>query len=285
MAISSNLQGAATLIGDPPSMLLAGFFRMNFNNFFIYHSKPSMFFIMQAGAVAGFVVLYFIFRRHRGTMPAVEMERPNTWVPTCIVVAMVAFLALSSLFDPDFIWLAGTGNAILGILALTWAFKRDKSAVPKLMKRYDYPTIFFLAGVFVMAYTMERFGWVRAIADGIVSLVGQSEFRAFTLLVWFSVLVSAVMDNIAYVGLMLPVTKELATSIGGDPFLYAAGLLVGSCLGGNITPVGAACNVVAMGILRREGHSISFWQFTKIGLPFTLAATGAGYLVVWAIWH
>ena len=101
---------------------------------------------------------------------------------------------------------------------------------------------------------------------------------------WFSVLVSAFVDNIAYVALMLPVTTKLASAIGGSPFLYAAGLLVGACLGGNITPVGAACNVVACGILRREGYAVSFWEFVKIGLPFTLAATGAGYAFVWLVW-
>jgi len=97
------------------------------------------------------------------------------------------------------------------------------------------------------------------------------------------VLVSAFVDNIAYVALMLPVTSMLSTSVGGSPFLYAAGLLIGACLGGNITPIGASCNVVACGILRREGRPVSFWQFARIGLPFTLAATTAGYLFIWVV--
>ena len=285
MAISSNLQGAATLIGDPPSMLLAGHFKLTFNDFFLYRGRLSMFFVMQAGAVASFIVLYLIFRRHRHEMPEVEQEKPRTWVPTFMIFTMVAFLAASSYFDPGFVWLAGTGNTVLGLLALCWSWRYDKAETKKIIKRYDFPTIAFLAGIFVMAYAMYEFGWVQVIADGIKSVVGTNKFWAFTLIVWFSVLVSAFIDNIAYVALMLPVASQLAESIGGHPFLYAAGLLVGSCLGGNITPIGAACNVVAVGILRREGRPVSFWQFAKIGLPFTIAATGAGYLAVWFLWH
>ena len=295
LAISSNLQGAATLIGDPPSMLLAGHFKMTFNEFFFYRGdpivttegigRPSMFFVMQAGAVASFAVLYFIFRRHRHGMPPVEIEKPKSWGPTILIVVMVAFLASSSVFDPDFVWLAGTGNAVLGAAVLVGLWVRNPSESKKLLKRYDLPTILFLAGIFVMAKEMEMFGWVAAIASGIRALVGQNQFMAYTLIVWFSVLVSAFIDNIAYVALMLPVAGELAATIGGHPFLYAGGLLVGACLGGNITPIGAACNVVSVGILRREGHPISFWDFAKIGLPFTLAATVAGYLVLWAVWR
>jgi len=294
LAISSNLQGAATLIGDPPSMLLAGHFKMTFNDFFFYRGnpviaeglgRPSMFFVMQAGAVASFVVLYIIFRRHRSAMPPVEMEKPRSWWPTIMIGVMIAFLATSSVFDPGFVWLAGTGNAVLGALALLWVAKHNPAEAKKIVKRYDSPTILFLAGIFVMAQAMFDFGWVEAIARGIKAVVGDNQFMAYTLIVWFSVLVSAFIDNIAYVALMLPVASQLAATIGGHPFLYAGGLLVGACLGGNITPIGAACNVVSVGILRREGHPISFWQFARIGLPFTLSATAAGYLVLWLIWR
>jgi len=292
MAVSSNLQGAATLIGDPPSMLLADHFDLTFNDFFLYKpagadsGKLSMFFIMQAGAVTSLVVLYFFFRPYRRPMAQIEAEKPTSWAPTCMIGIMVAHLAVSSVLDPEFVWLAGTGNVVLALLGLAWAAKRNGGRVKGLLKRYDYPTIFFLAGIFVVAGAMNDFGWIAYIVDGVTAVVGGNRFIAFSFIVWFSVIVSGFIDNIAYIALMLPVAGGMAESpaLGGSPFLYAAGLLVGSCLGGNITPFGAACNVVAVGILRREGHHISFWDFARIGLPFTVAATAAGWITTWLIW-
>lgn len=284
IAISANLQGAATLIGDPPSMLLAGHFRMGFNDFFIYQGRPSIFFAIQAGAVFGLLVLWTIFRRHKHCMEPVPVERPKTWVPVGFIAVMIAFLASSSHWDPGFVWLAGTGNIILGAVALLWAVQHDRVSAWQTVKRYEYPTIAFLTGIFVLAYTMNAFGWVKAIGDLISGLVGNNQFLAYTIIVWVSVIISAFVDNIAYVAVMLPVTQVLSQTIGGHSFLYAAGLLIGACLGGNITPIGASCNVVAMGMLRREGHAVSFWQFAKVGLPFTLAATTAGYVFIWLFW-
>lgn len=285
IAIMSNLEGAATLVGDPPSMMLAGFFRLGFNDFFFHQSRPFVFFAIQAGAVSGLIFLWLLFRRHSRKMEPVPLVKVKSWVPVGFIVAMVAFLATSSSFDPGFRWLAGTGNVILGCIALAWAFLRDPAGARDTVKRYEYPTIFFLAGIFVLAYAMNEFGWVQTIGDGISSLVGQRPFVAFTVIVWFSVLVSAFVDNIAYVAVMLPVTKVLAEGVGGSPMLYAGGLLVGACLGGNITPIGASCNVVACGLLRREGHPVGFWRFAKIGLPFTVAATLAGYIFTWIFWR
>jgi Na+/H+ antiporter NhaD/arsenite permease-like protein len=284
LAVCANLQGAATLVGDPPSMLLAGYLRLGFNDFFVHQGRPSIFFAIQVGAFCGLLVLYRFFRANRAPMQAIEVPQPKTWGPVGFIVAMIVFLAASSHFDPGFVWLAGTGNAILGVLALAWYSRRFPGDVKRLLRGYNVGTIFFLAGIFVLAYAMERFGWVQVIADGIAGAVGRNRFMAYTLIVWASVLVSAFVDNIAYVALMLPVTRVLETSVGGSAFLYAAGLLIGACLGGNITPIGASCNVVVCGILQREGRPVSFWQFARIGLPFTLAATTAGYLFIWFVW-
>lgn len=284
IAVSANLQGAATLIGDPPSMLMAGYFRMGFNDFFVYHGRPSLFFAIQVGALAGFAVLYWCFRSYRTPMTHVDVPAPKTWVPVGLILLMIAFLASTSKYDPGFTWLAGTGNLILGALAFLWYWCARRADARALMRRYNASTIVFLAGIFVLAYAMDRFGWVKAIADAIAAAVGDNRFMAYTLIVWVSVLVSAFVDNIAYVALMLPVTSVLETSVGGSAFLYAAGLLVGACLGGNITPIGASCNVVACGVLQREGHPVTFWQFARIGLPFTLAATLVGYLFIWFVW-
>ncbi len=99
-----------------------------------------------------------------------------------------------------------------------------------------------------------------------------------------SVLFSAFIDNIPYVTAMIPVAKILAVSMGARPELLLFGLLIGATLGGNITPIGASANIVSVGMLRERGYKVSFGDFVKIGLPFTLAAVSAAYIFLWLIW-
>ena len=98
-------------------------------------------------------------------------------------------------------------------------------------------------------------------------------------------LLSGFIDNVPYVTAMLPVVIRFATEAGLPVELFAFGLLIGACLGGNITPIGASANVVAVGLLHREGHPISFGRFMKMGFPFTVAATAASYVVLWFVYR
>ncbi|HAU39009.1 MAG TPA: citrate transporter [Phycisphaerales bacterium] len=285
IAVSANLQGAATMVGDPPSMILASSLKLTFNDFFVHRGRASMFFFMQAGAIAGGAVLYLVFRRIGRERIRVAREPVRTWVPAILILVMIAFLASASVLDPDFRWLAGTGMTTLGILAVAWHWRREPRTTVRLLKRYDLPTILFLAGIFVLAHALQGFGWIAALARQIAGLTGDSSLATFLILVWGSVLASAFVDNIPYVAAALPIAHSLAAMVGGDPFLYGAGLMMGACLGGNITPIGASCNVVAVGLLRREGYQVTFWEFARIGLPFTLAATSAGALALWLTWR
>jgi Na+/H+ antiporter NhaD/arsenite permease-like protein len=92
-------------------------------------------------------------------------------------------------------------------------------------------------------------------------------------------------DNIPYIVAMIPVAKLVANSVGTGPELFLFGLLIGTSLGGNITPIGASANVVAVGLLRKEKHHIKFSDFVKIGLPFTIAAVSIAYLFLWLVWN
>jgi len=98
------------------------------------------------------------------------------------------------------------------------------------------------------------------------------------------VLLSAFIDNIPYTIAMIPVAKLVAQSLGVGPELFLFGLLIGTSLGGNITPIGASANVVAVGLLRKDGYHVKFMDFVKIGLPFTLAAVSVAYLFLWFVW-
>ena len=113
---------------------------------------------------------------------------------------------------------------------------------------------------------------------------GGNLFLTYTIIVWGSVLMSAFIDNIPYVATMLPVVQGIASILGCPPYGLYFGLLVGSTLGGNLTPVGASANITTIGLLRKRGHEVSVGDFMKIGLPFTLVAVTSGYLFCWFIW-
>ena len=289
IAISSNLQGTATLIGDPPSMILAAYERMNFNDFFIFHGKPSIFFAVQAGAIASFIVLYLIFRRFNQKTTGVTRVEVRTWKPTYVLIVMIILLALSPLIDPEFKYLGGVICIALGIGSLIYHYYRNSSNARAIIKRYDWDTTLFLAGVFVLVGLLEDQGIVDDIKDFIVSITGKNPLGAFGLIVSFSVLISAFICNVPYITAMIPVVQKLSMDINGVGdgchYLLVFGLLIGSCLGGNITPIGASANIVATGLLKRDGYPISFMTFVKIGLPFTLAATIAGSIFLLLVWQ
>ncbi len=287
IAIASNLQGTATLIGDPPSMILAASERMNFNDFFFYRGKPSIFWAVEAGAVASIGILWLLFRKNRQKVSPVEEIAVRSWMPTILLSAMIVGLALSSLIDPDFRWAAGSLCMLVGIVSLVEMAhkgKDDRQEVVDIIKTYDWETTLFLMGVFVLVATMVRVGLIGDFAHLLARTLGENPVLVFVVIVWASVGFSAFIDNVPYITAMIPVVHILAGELDVSRYLLVFGLLIGSCLGGNITPVGAAANIVAVGALKREGYHVSFWQFAKIGLPFTVAATLAGALVVWVIW-
>jgi Na+/H+ antiporter NhaD/arsenite permease-like protein len=288
LAICSNLQGTATLIGDPPSMILAAYQKMSFNDFFFLHGRPGIFFAVQLGAVLSFVVLYLLFRRFKQPVEQIAVEKVETWTPTILLGLMVICLAGSSSLDPDFRYLGGAICLFFGLLGLIHRGLRDRGSGQKASRRvlreYDLETTFFLAGIFVMVGALARVGLIEELARLIQSITGGSAFWAYTMIVWISVLFSAFVDNVPYLTAMIPVAAVLSGGLGIQPQLLVFGLLIGSCLGGNITPIGASANIVAVGLLRRQGHHVSFWEFVKIGLPFTLAATLGSYLFVLWVW-
>jgi Na+/H+ antiporter NhaD/arsenite permease-like protein len=289
IAVSSNLQGTATLIGDPPSMILAAHMKLSFNDFIVLEGKPGIFFAVEIGAAASLAVLYLMFRKYTQPVGETPEEKVRSWVPTYLLVGMIGSLAVSPLLDPDFRFLAGTICMVFGITARLWerTFSEDSTLryVRDTLKQIDWDTTFFLIGIFVFVGVMTRAGVIERIATAAEGLIGSNVLLGFNLVVWISVVISAFVDNVPYITAMLPVTTILAGRMGLSTYLLPFGLLVGSCLGGNITPIGAAANIVAVGYLARSGHKTSFVEFAKVGLPFTLAATAAGSAFIWLVWR
>ncbi|MDD5538758.1 MAG: SLC13 family permease, partial [Candidatus Omnitrophica bacterium] len=249
IAISSNLQGTATLIGDPPSMLLGGYAKMTFMDFFFYHGRPSIFFAVELGALASFAVLYLFFRRLKQKEELLRTEKVLSLFPTFLLAGLIVLLALSSFFDKGFSYAAGVLCMIAGILAVLWRKFIFKGGVRATLKALDWDTTFFLVGVFVLVGAMTHTGWIDRTAEFLSSLVGSNIFLGYTLLVFVAVFVSAFVDNVPFLAAMLPVAMSMAARLGIQPSLFLFGLLIGASLGGNITPIGASANIVACGLL------------------------------------
>jgi len=284
IAVSSNLQGCATLIGDPPSMLLGGFAKMNFMDFFFYKGKPSIFFAVELGAFVSFLVLCNIFSHHSKKVDVHLSQERHDWIPSIMLVVLIVLLALSSFIDKDFSYSAGILCMIFGFIALI--YRRIVSNIPytKTIKGLDWDTTMFLAGVFVLVGSVTQTGWLDRFSIFLSGLVGENIFMGYTVLVFMSILLSAFIDNVPFLAAMLPVAISISNRLGISPSLLLFGLLIGTSLGGNITPIGASANIVSCGLLKKEGYNVSFGQFMRIGLPFTIAAVIPAYLFIWVVW-
>ncbi len=285
IAVSSNLQGTATMIGDPPSMILAGYMRMGFWDFFAYQGKASIFFAVQAGAIASLLILAFVYRHHRSRPSHLRQEKARSRVPAILLGFLIIGLSFATAFDPEFAWFAGVYTLSLSAIALVWHhFYAHWGSTRKLITTLDWETTFFLIGVFVLAGGLSDSGWMDRLSGFIANSVGGNAAMAFTIIVVFSVIVSGFVDNVPFLLIMIPVAQTVADQIQAPEPLLMFGLLIGACLGGNLTPIGASANVVTLGLLKKHGHTVSFREFMGISIPFTFAAVLSACAFVWWIW-
>lgn len=286
IAVSSNLQGAATLVGDTTSIMLGDYANMNFMDFFWMDGRPGIFFAVELGALATVPVMMFLFRKDKAPVSQTKRTAVNNYVPTIMLLLMVAALITAS-FIPD------APQMINGIICCSFAvatvlidFIQEKKAHNAItaVKNLDFETLGLLTGLFIVIGGLTNVGIIDDFASLIVKFGGNNIFLLYTIVVWGSVLFSAFVDNIPYVATMLPVLTAVTATLGIEPNLLYFGLLSGATLGGNITPIGASANITAVGMLRKEGYQVSFSEFMRIGLPYTFVAVMTGYLYFWFIW-
>ena len=153
-----------------------------------------------------------------------------------------------------------------------------------VLRELDRETLLLLFGLFMVIEGIRSAGVIDAAAGIFYDLAGDSPFMLYTLIVAVSVLLSAFIDNIPYVATMLPVVQGIAALMGAEPYVFYFGLLTGATLGGNLTPIGASANITAIGILRKNGETVTTRDFLRIGVPFTLSAVLAGYIYIWLVW-
>lgn len=287
IAISSNLQGAATLVGDTTSILLGGYAGMDFLDFFVYKGHAGLFWVVQIGAILSAITLMFVFRRYGQKVKLEDRTVVTDYFPTVLLVGMVALLILAS-FIPNRPHITNglicVGLMLIGIVREAFRSKDFKTPFAQTLKEIDWFTLLLLTGLFIVIAGITEAGVVNEIAKLFVRISSGNLFAIYSLLVWASVLLSAFIDNIPYVATMLPVTASIAGLMGVDPTILYFGLLCGATLGGNLTPIGASANITALGILRKNGYEASTGDFMKISVPFTLTAVISGYIMVWLIW-
>ena len=297
IAVSSNLQGAATLVGDTTAIMLGSALDMTFVDFFWYQGRPSIFFAVELGAVLSACIVYFIFRKEKGAIPKTgKLTEVSDMVPTILLFGAIALLICAS-FAPDSLNLPAETNGIicctLLLIGLVYNYAKNKTveSVTGPLKAIDFETLGLLVGLFLMIGGISNMGVIDALANLLAKLGGGNLFVMYSVIVWASVLISAFIDNIPYVATMIPViggiAAQMAPALGVAPLLVGIplyfGLLSGATLGGNITRIGASGNITAIGILRKEGHEVANADFFKIGIPFTLSAIIPAYIYLWLV--
>ena len=287
IAVSSNLQGAATLVGDTTAIMLGSALDMSFLDFIWYQGKPGMFFMVELGACLSACIVYFTFRKDKGAIPkSGKMTEVEDIVPTILLVGAIVLLIVAS-FLP-FEMPAETNGLIcctLLVIGLVYNYIRNKNldAIVGPLKAIDLETLGLLVGLFLMIGGISNMGVIDALAQLLAKLGAGNPFLMYTIIVWASVAISAFIDNIPYVATMIPVIAGIAMEMGIDSTALYFGLLSGASLGGNCTPIGASANIAGIGILRKEGYDVKNGDFFKIGIPFTLAAIVPAYILIWIL--
>jgi Na+/H+ antiporter NhaD/arsenite permease-like protein len=280
--LASNIGGAATLIGDPPNIIIGSRAGLTFNDFLI-HMAPIVAIVFVVFVLLTRVLFRSSFQYNASRVAAVMalQEKRAITDPTmlrrCLIVFGLVLLGFGLHavlhLDPAVVALVGAGLMMLATGA-------DAGEV---LGEVEWPTLAFFMGLFVMVAGLVHTGVIKTLGTWAVEGVGDNHFLAATALLFGSSVLGAFFDNIPYVATMAPVVESMVAGVPdpntGQALWWAFAL--GADFGGNGTAIAASANVVAIGIAARTGHPISFWQFTKYGIIVTVVTTAIAWLYVW----
>ncbi|MCX7917011.1 MAG: SLC13 family permease, partial [bacterium] len=290
MAASSNLQGCATMVGDSPSIILAMETNLNFNDFFYMagyklgtlNGKPGIFFFVEFGAILSLFILYLFFKKEKEIHQDFDKKyKINSYFPTILLILTIISLAISSFYHESFSYFPAVICLFSGFVGILWLLIKKAEKIN--IKEIDWESFFLLIGIFILVGALKKVGFIEDIANFLLK-TGKSEFMIYLMIVWISVFISAFVDNIPYTMAMISGIKILCEKMGTNPYIFLFGLLIGTCVGGNITPIGASCNVITVGILKKNGYKVRFFDFIKIGFPFSIVSVSGATLLLWLIY-
>jgi len=266
--IASNIGGTATLIGDPPNIIIAGATGLSFNEFLV--NLAPVVIVTFAVVIAG---LYGFYRRRlqvaeRNRALIMELdagasirdpEELRRTVPVLVLTVLAFFVHQPLGVEPATVALTGAAVALL----LT------RIPLEQALSRIEWSTLFFFVALFVMVGALEETGAIGHVADAVKDLTGGERTAELLGVLWIGGIGSAVVDNIPFTTAMIPVVNELN---GGGDAAYWWALALGACFGGNATIIAAAANVAAAGLSERAGHPIGFVGFLRVGIPVTVVS-------------
>ena len=277
--VASNIGGTATLIGDPPNIIIAGATDLSFMAF-ITNLAPI--------AVLAFVVvvgvLYLAYRSRLQVAPearqrVMDLDAAKSIEDRDELIRTVPILGLTIL--AFFLHKAlGLEPATVALAGATAALLVTRQPLRESLGGIEWPTLFFFLGLFVMVGALEETGAIQEVADAIADATGGDRTAELLGIMWVSAIGSGIVDNIPFTATMIPVVEQLQGPDGDDAYWWA--LALGACFGGNATIVAAAANVAASGMAARAGKPIGFVQFLKAGLPVTLISMllATGYVAI-----
>ena len=265
--IVSNIGGTATLIGDPPNIIIAGSTGLSFNSFLV-NLAPIVFLTFLVVTA----LLYLVFRERlqideRNRTMVMELDAAASirdhaelrrTVPV-LVLTVLAFFAHQALhIEPATVALTGAAVALLV----------TRIPLEEALAKIEWPTLFFFVALFVVVGALEATGAISEVAEGVKDLTGGDRTAELFGVLWIGGIGSGIVDNIPFTTAMIPVVEELQGGVGDDAYWWA--LALGACFGGNATLIAAAANVAAAGLTERAGQPIGFVPFLKVGIPVTL---------------
>jgi len=278
---ASNMSGTATLIGDPPNIMIGSAVGLSFNDF-LFNMGP----IALLDLIFMVLIVYFAYRETLKVSPE-KKERILRTLGNLDERAAIRDLALFRksvvtigivvlfFFVHDRLGIEPAVVALFGAsLILFWSRENPEG----ILEKVEWTTLFFFGGLFLIVGSLVETGFIRQIAQWITSHV-HTEGEAMLVIAWFSALASAVIDNIPFTATMIPLIKAMGASLNTYPLWWA--LSLGACLGGNGTAIGASANVVVIGIAAREDIRITFMDFLKMGILVMVLTVGVGVGILW----
>ena len=282
---AANTGGSATMAGDPPNIIIGTAYGFNFTDF-LTNTAP----IAWAGVLLAMVFFYFVFRK---TLKALSGTGVNDMViqypePASAINDLDLFRKNSVIFIFVIVLLithamTGISVALIGIIAAAMTLLTAGKSARKIINRLDWRTLLFFIGLFVVVGGLESTGALKAFANLIQGSSKGNFFTMTSIILWISVFMSAIVDNIPFAATMVPVVANLATNVTKLHTLSWA-LALGADIGGNATPIGASANVVGTAIAEREGYPISWGKFLKYAASATLLVVSLCWLLIFIIY-